>query len=274
MDATSANVARVRGDLAAIDDAIAVSDRECAVLRGAIDAEVDARLAACRANVERLSTEAAQAARATATAAGAVANAARAIDDVGAMRKRLASERAEIQTRAKHLAHIEVAVAACKDAPQLLIESIVPSIEMKANELLSRVSNTSMQVQLRTQAELKSREAMAETLDVIVVDEIGERPYEMYSGGERFRIDFALRVALSWALSIRAGAPLEMLVIDEGFGTQDAAGKQAFAECLNSVNDLFEKVIVISHVPEMESAFPARFRVTKGPSGSTIAREV
>src|SRR5207244_12800067 len=59
------------------------------------------------------------------------------------------------------------------------------------------------------------------TLDVNVSDELGTRPYELFSGGEKFRVDFAIRIALSKLLARRAGAPLQMLAIDEGFGTQD-----------------------------------------------------
>ena len=49
-------------------------------------------------------------------------------------------------------------------------------------------------------------------------DELGPRSYEMYSGGEAFRINLALRIALSKVLSQRMGAPMPTLFIDEGFG--------------------------------------------------------
>ena len=39
-----------------------------------------------------------------------------------------------------------------------------------------------------------------------IADELGTRSYEMYSGGEAFRINFAIRVALSQMLARRAGA--------------------------------------------------------------------
>ena len=40
---------------------------------------------------------------------------------------------------------------------------------------------------------------------------------ELFSGGEAFRINFALRIALSKMLARRAGARLRTLVIDEQF---------------------------------------------------------
>ena len=53
-----------------------------------------------------------------------------------------------------------------------------------------------------------------ETLDVKIADELGTRNYEMYSGGEAFRIDIAIRIALSKLLVRRAGASLSTLIID------------------------------------------------------------
>ena len=63
----------------------------------------------------------------------------------------------------------------------------------------------------------------SETLEIRICDEFGERAYEMFSGGEAFRINFAVRIAFSKLLARRAGARLRSLFIDEGFGTQDAS---------------------------------------------------
>ncbi|MGC4044160.1 MAG: hypothetical protein QM758_10205 [Armatimonas sp.] len=68
-----------------------------------------------------------------------------------------------------------------------------------------------MHVRLQTTREAKSKGASAiETLDIILADDMGTRPYELYSGGEAFRVNLALRVALSRTLARRAGAPLQV----------------------------------------------------------------
>ncbi len=67
---------------------------------------------------------------------------------------------------------------------------------------------------------------MKETLDIQISDGAGVRDYEMYSGGEAFRVNFAIRLALSEVLAQRKGARLQTLVIDEGFGSQDIQGRQ------------------------------------------------
>jgi exonuclease SbcC len=127
-----------------------------------------------------------------------------------------------------------------------------------------------MRVTLETQRQLKSSDRLAETLDIHIADGQGERPYENYSGGEQFRVNFAIRLALSKILAKRAGARLQTLVVDEGFGSQDPNGRQRLIDAINTVQSDFEKVLIISHIDEMRDAFPTWISVEKGVKGSTI----
>ena len=151
----------------------------------------------------------------------------------------------------------------------LLIETALPEIEAEANQLLARMTDNRMHVKIETQKETKKGD-LAETLDITIGDEVGTRNYEMYSGGEAFRINFALRIALSKLLARRAGAPLPTLIIDEGFGTQDIAGIEKIKEAINSIQDDFEKILVITHIEELRDAFPTRIEVIKTANGSTL----
>lgn len=156
--------------------------------------------------------------------------------------------------------------------PALLIEQALPDIESHANEILDRLSSGSMSISFETQREFKDkkREDRRETLDILIRDPAGERAYELFSGGEAFRINFAIRLALSRVLAHRAGARLQTLVIDEGFGSQDADGRQRLVEAINLVGAEFEKILVITHLEELKDAFPARIDVTKTPAGSMV----
>jgi len=156
-----------------------------------------------------------------------------------------------------------------KGIQAFIIESALPEIEAEANSLLGRMTDNRMQVRIETQRESKKGEII-ETLDINISDELGRRSYEMYSGGEAFRINLALRIALSKLLARRAGAPLPTLIIDEGFGTQDQSSLGKLVEAINSIGDDFEKVIVITHLEELKDAFPARIEVTKTTTGSQI----
>jgi len=156
--------------------------------------------------------------------------------------------------------------------PALLIEQALPEIEAQANALLDRLSPNGMSVHFETQKDYKAknREDRKETLDILISDPMGQREYELYSGGEAFRVNFAIRLALSHLLAQRAGARLQTLVIDEGFGSQDADGRQRLIEAINLVQPDFAKILVITHLEELKDAFPARIEVEKTPLGSRL----
>ena len=93
----------------------------------------------------------------------------------------------------------------------------------------------------------------------------------MFSGGEGFRVNLALRIALSKLLSWRAGAPLPTLFIDEGFGTQDAEGRDRILDVIKSIEPDFQRILVITHMDEVKETFPLRIEVQRTPAGSTFS---
>ncbi len=159
--------------------------------------------------------------------------------------------------------------------PALLIEQALPQIEAKANDLLDRLSDGQMSIRFVTQAEYKDkkRDDLKETLDIQISDGAGLRDYEMYSGGERLRVDFAIRLALAEVLSQRKGARLQTLVIDEGFGSQDTQGRQRLIEAINLVKHDFAKILIITHLDELKDVFPTRIEVEKTETGSVLRVE-
>ena len=186
-------------------------------------------------------------------------------------RRKREKEQSLLKTLKEKELYEELAEAFGKRGIQaFLIESAIPEIEKEANRLLGRMTDDRMQVNMETQRETK-KGGMVETLDIKISDELGTRSYEMYSGGEAFRINFALRIALSKLLARRAGAPLPTLFIDEGFGTQDSSGLGKLVEAIHSIQDDFKKIVVITHLEELKDAFPVRIEVTKTGEGSTIS---
>ena len=180
-------------------------------------------------------------------------------------------EKDQLNTKITDLKSLERAFG--KDGiPALLIEQALPAIENHANEILDRLSSGSMSIHFETQREYKDkkREDRRETLDIFIRDSAGERVYELFSGGEAFRINFAIRLALSRVLAHRAGARMQTLVIDEGFGSQDSSGRQRLVEAINLVSSEFAKILVITHLEELKDVFPARIEVSKSATGSKV----
>ena len=177
----------------------------------------------------------------------------------------------EIREKIANMKIVETAFG--KDGiPALLIEQALPEMENQANDILERLSGGTMSVSFTTEREYKDkkRDDKKQTLDILINDSNGMREYELYSGGEAFRINFAIRMALSKFLSNRAGARLQTLVIDEGFGSQDADGRQRLIEAINLISKDFSKILVITHLEELKDAFPSRIEVQKNSSGSIV----
>jgi exonuclease SbcC len=161
-----------------------------------------------------------------------------------------------------------------KGIQALIIENTVPEIEEEANSLLKRLTNNQMSLRFITQKDQKTG-GVIETLDLVISDgDLGDRKYELFSGGEAFRINFAVRIALSKLLARRAGARLETLVIDEGFGTQDEDGKERIIDAISAIQNDFKKIIVITHLDDLKELFPARIEVTKKRGQGSVVQIV
>ncbi len=146
-----------------------------------------------------------------------------------------------------------------------LLRGYLDAIQEYANQILEALTDRDLEVLLSPDGDDK--------LYVRVRDELGERRYESYSGGEEFRIDFALRLAISRILAERSGFPLQTLIIDEGFGSQDSDGLHRLVDMLYQVQDQFDRIIVISHLDQIKESFPARLEVSRA-GGSSVVRMV
>ena len=164
----------------------------------------------------------------------------------------------------------EIAAATSKNGIQaLLIENAIPEVEQEANQLLSKLTNNQAQIFIESLRDLQ-KGGTKETLDIKISDTAGIRPYELFSGGEAFRIDFALRIAISKLLARRAGTALQTLIIDEGFGSQDQEGLAHIMDAIHKIQADFVKIIVVSHLTSMKDQFPVHFFVQKDTQGSRI----
>ncbi|HHW70977.1 MAG TPA: SMC family ATPase [Clostridiales bacterium] len=148
-----------------------------------------------------------------------------------------------------------------------IIENAIPELQDETNRILAKITDGRLTVEFLTQRDTKSGSTV-ETLDIKISDGLDTRKYETYSGGEEFRINFAIRIALSKTLARRAGATVRMLVLDEGFGTLDEKGRERLAQVINAISDEFEKIIVITHIQDLKDYFSNQIEVYMTPNGS------
>jgi len=139
-----------------------------------------------------------------------------------------------------------------KGIPAYIIENVIPEIEETANDILKGLE-TRIRISIESQKDLK-KGGKAETLDINVVTEYGERPYANYSGGEKTFIDFAIRMALAIILARRSNCKIQTLILDEFFGALDTVNRQIMANAIKYVAARFnfKRILVISHCEELQ----------------------
>lgn len=152
--------------------------------------------------------------------------------------------------------------------PALILEGVLLELQRHVNDVLAKLSNGKMRCRFALARERKTG-GQRDVLDILLTDSVGERLYEVYSGGEQFRNNIALRVGLVRLLASRSeAARSRTLVIDEGYGALDAEGIQAMIESLTLLSEDFDAIITVTHTPEIAEGFPARLIVEKTPDGS------
>ncbi|MBM0259303.1 SbcC/MukB-like Walker B domain-containing protein, partial [Micromonospora sp. 4G55] len=95
------------------------------------------------------------------------------------------------------------------------------------------------------------------------------------SGGETFQASLALALALSEQLAgmSTTAASLESIVLDEGFGTLDAATLDTVAATLESLAARGDRMVgVVTHVPALAERIPVRYEVRKDARTARVER--
>ena len=114
-----------------------------------------------------------------------------------------------------------------------------------------------------------------EQLSILVLDRYNKnqvRSVTVLSGGERFMISLALSLALS-SLN-RPDMNVNILFIDEGFGTLDEKSLDSVMSTLEKLQEIAgqsnRRVGIISHREELDERIPVQIRVTKRGEGRSM----
>ena len=176
-----------------------------------------------------------------------------------------------IKLAEKQLIYDDLIRAFGKDGVQaLLVENALPRIEAHSNRLLNKLTNGRLSIRFQLMHGEPESAAKYEKLEIHISDELGTHGFAAFSGGESFRISFAIRIALSKLLADRSGVGRTMLFIDEGFGSQDKIGQELMIEAVQALRAEFDKILVVTHIEEIKEAFPTIIEVEKTELGSTF----
>lgn len=153
-----------------------------------------------------------------------------------------------------------------------LVKDALRELERLTNETLARTSGWQLEVQLSLHASGGDEVIQIEARDHASTD--GAMDVAFISGGQKFRVAIALAAAIGQYVG-GAGAG-RSLVVDEGFGSLDEAGRRAMIAELHVVAPLMDRVIVVSHHEDFTSRelFPSGFLISKVGKTTAVARVV
>jgi DNA repair protein SbcC/Rad50 len=139
-----------------------------------------------------------------------------------------------------------------KNIPENILRRLRPFIEKEGTDIINGLSDS----------ELTALNIEEDTLNVGATTNGEVRPIHYFSGGQKTRINMALRVAISRILSRmpqtdeHTFATMQTLFVDEGdFGNLDESGIRDAVNVIRNLTKEFDRVILISHVDAIREIF-------------------
>ncbi|MHB8867465.1 MAG: AAA family ATPase [Thermoleophilia bacterium] len=180
-------------------------------------------------------------------------------------REQLTDAQAAAKTHAEEQADAEILRKAMGKwgVPALIVGNVLLSLEVEVNELLSLYEGS---LALRFESERETGNGARDSLEIIVYDGQDWRPFETFSGGERYRVASAMRLGLARLLAHRSGARVSTLIVDEPEGL-DAPGRAHLAAILARMAEDFGIVLLLTHYEDLKDAMPQQIVVSRGEDG-------
>lgn len=149
-----------------------------------------------------------------------------------------------------------------KGIPAKIIENSLFPLEKITNDLLQYFPGTyKFNIYFKTLTD-----DGRETLELMVKtsNSQADRYYEQLSGGEKMRVNLALRIALIRMINNMYGIENRTLIIDEGFHSLSVDIRASAFEILASLQGIwFDKILTITHSPEIADCIPHRLELKK-----------
>ncbi|MFC5469896.1 AAA family ATPase [Cohnella suwonensis] len=148
----------------------------------------------------------------------------------------------------------------------ILIEYL-EQILSAANARLNDLSNGQFLLQRSDRLETRGKQSGL-GLDVYDAYTGQNRDVKTMSGGEKFNASLCLALGMTDVIqSHQGGVSIEMMFIDEGFGSLDEDSLNKAIATLADLQRSGRMIGVISHVQELKAAFPAVLEVSKTKEG-------
>jgi exonuclease SbcC len=167
----------------------------------------------------------------------------------------------KLEVMEKDLAYAVKLQELMKEFKVNLVARIIPTLSDIASTLLSQL----------TEGRYNSL-----TLDDgynIFIEDGGEKHIlERFSGGESDLANLCLRLAVSRVIAERTGTEgINLLVLDEIFGSQDASRKRNLMTSFNALSKQFRQIFLITHVDDIREYLTSVIEVRKDEEGTSHA---
>ena len=175
-----------------------------------------------------------------------------------------------LEEEIKVLKIIEKAAHKKSGVPLFIIENAKPQIEYLTNDLLERITDGRFSITIETQIEAKTTDNIQEVFRIFVYDSGKLRPYHQFSGAEKFIIDTSVRVGVCKFLAQRSGTAIKIFIMDEGLSSLDDKNRSRILKAIFEIGKEFNKLLIITHVTELQSMLSQRMYFTKSSKGTKI----
>ncbi len=156
---------------------------------------------------------------------------------------------------------------------QYVLSTYFDMILNAANQRFYRMSNGRYELS-RVEKVLDGRGK--NSLDMEVLDHYTgrKRSVKTLSGGESFKAALSLALGLSEMIqNFAGGIEVEVLFVDEGFGSLDEESLNQAIQCLLELANGNRLIGIISHVPELKERINKKIEIIKKQNGSHILME-
>lgn len=152
----------------------------------------------------------------------------------------------------------------------ILLNAVIQDLENTCNKILGTICTDHFEIIIETQRVGSDGVSMIDTLDLRVKKDSVVQHFKSLSGGEKFRVSLAIRIALSEISSRHGGSSLEFLLLDEINSPLDRHGIETlFVNVIKSLEDRY-KIMVITHDDTLKERFDSIIDVTKSNGESMV----
>jgi exonuclease SbcC len=194
---------------------------------------------------------------------------------LGSIKERADSGLAQVRKELEEIARVKKTIEKDRRAAEELavLEDVVVNFKDyligRVRPLLSEL--TSKGLESMTEGRYSSVK-LDENYEMQIDDQGTSYPIDRFSGGESDLANLSLRLAISRIIADRTGAaPINFLILDEIFGSQDPNRKRSVLAALSRLSTQFRQIFLITHIEDIKDTMNYVIRVEEQEDGTSRA---